>query len=225
MTTIYRNDIIAKIRRAIDDIVPSATDSFTDDTNDELWQAVEHAVEQLLMELPADALIPEDGSALTVTQGPDGTGYISLPADSPQDPSSPSFLRFISLKFSTWLSPVYTLIEPGSDEQMRQRSSWGRGTPEKPRAMLDGTEDSPILRFWSVGKTGNPPSYDYTVEILNYIPMPTVNPASTDPQSPTDANIVCALKPVAVKAVIYRAASIFFDGKKEPETADKFRNI
>lgn len=218
MTTIYRNDIIAQIRRAIDDIVPSATDSFTENTNDELWQAVQHAVEQLLLELPVDALIPQNGSSSNVLQTypADGTGLIELPV---------TFLRFISLKFSTWPSPVYTLIEPGSDEEMRQRSSWGRGTPEKPRAMIDGTEDSPILRFWSVGKTGNPPSYDYTVDILNYIPMPTVNPVSTDPQSPTDANIVCALRPVAVKAVIYRAASIFFDGKKEPETADKFRNI
>ena len=92
--------------------------------------------------------------------------------------------------------------------------------------MIDGTEDEPILRFWSAGKTGNPPSYDYTVDILNYIPMPTVAPV-TNPQTGDiiDYSIECALKDVAIKAVIYRAASIFFEGKKEPETAEKFRNI
>lgn len=221
MTTILKSDIIVQIRRAIDDILPEATDSFTVNTDNELWQAVQHAVEQLLLELPMDALIPEDGSSQTVVHGSgdadDGTGHIELPD---------TFLRFISLKFSTWLSPVYTLIEPGSDEEMRQRSSWGRGTPEKPRAMIDGTEENPILRFWSVGKTGTPPTYDYAVDILNYIPMPTVAPV-TNPQTGDiiDYTIECALKDVAVKAVIYRAASIFFDGKKEPETADKFRNI
>lgn len=221
MTTILKSEIIAKIRRAIDDILPLATDDFTVNTDNELWQAVQHAVEQLLLEMPADALIPEDGSSQTVVHGSggadDGTGYIELPV---------AFLRFMSLKFSTWPSPVYALIEPGSDEEMRQRSSWGRGTPEKPRAMIDGTEDEPILRFWSVGKTGATPAYDYTVDILNYIPMPTVS-AVTNPQTGDiiDYSIECALKDVAIKAVIYRAASIFFDGKKEPETAEKFRNI
>jgi len=223
MTTILKSDIIAKIRRAIDDILPEATDSFTVNTDSELWQAVQHAVEQLLLEMPAEALIPQDGSALTTSSNGDGSGYIVLPD---------TFLRFICLKLGTWVSPVYTLIEPGSDEEMRQRSLWGRGTPEKPKAMLDTKSVSSsiknILRFWSIEKTGTPPIYAPTIEIFNYIPMPTVTDEVVDPQThqvTTPASIECALKDVAVKAVIYRAASIFFEGKKEPETADKFRNI
>ena len=49
---ISKTDIIAKIRRAIDDIVPTATDSFTNDTDAELWQATSQAVQALLEELP-----------------------------------------------------------------------------------------------------------------------------------------------------------------------------
>ena len=221
--TIYKADITGKIRKAIDDIMPSASDSFTANTDAELWQATQHAVEQLLLELPLEMM--DHSSMLPLasgahTQNADGSGYVKV-AD--------GFLRFVSMKLSTWLSPVYVLIEPGSDEEMRQRTRWGRGTPEKPRVMLDSdASGNTVLRYWTAGKSGTPPQYVHTVEQLNYIPMPTVTDAVIDQtthQVTTDAHITCALKSVAEKAVIYRAASIFFEGKKEPETADKFRNI
>lgn len=48
---ITKSDIVAKIRTAIDDIL-SVSDSFSADTDNELWQAAWHAVESLQETLP-----------------------------------------------------------------------------------------------------------------------------------------------------------------------------
>lgn len=221
---ITKPDIIAKIRKAIDDIEPSVADSFSANTDNELWQAVQHAVEQLLLELPVDVLEPQTmlplGGGDQVTNA-DGSGYVITPDGSG---TNKQLLRFISMKLTTWTSPVYSLIEAGSDEEMRQRSLWGRGTPDKPKVMLDSDADGKtILRYWTAGKESG--SYVHTIDLLNYIPMPTVVAEDPTATPPVVASITCALKGVAEKAVIYRAASIFFEGKKEPEAAEKFRNI
>jgi len=196
---ITKGNIISEIRHAIDDIAPSITDSFTDNTDDELWQAVQHAVGSLLMELPIDLLEPVLQEN-PVIRSNDWDGYIMLDDD---------FLRFVSLDVGGWIHPVYELIEPGSDEEKRQSSSWGRATEEKPKAMLtyypeDGKR---CLRYWG---TNNP-----VVNHLLYIPMYSVE----------NGTISCALKEAAKPMVIYRSAAIFFEGKKDSDTADKFKNL
>lgn len=219
---IERDDIIAKIRTAIDDIVPTATDSFTDDTDAELWQATWHAVQALLLELPLDMLEPSSMLPLSAATPPvppyqttntDGSGSIVLSDD---------FLRFVSLQLSNWLRPATELMEPGSDEALSQTSKWSRGTPEKPRAMIDyGADGSQILRYWTAGKSGG--SYVHTVSILNYIPKAQME-EDTQNES-TTYTITCALKDTAEPLVINHAAAIFFEGKKEPDIAEKFRNM
>ena len=233
---ISKTDIIAKIRKAIDDIAPSATDSFSDatdsfsdNTDAELWQAAFHAVQSLENELPvemlsakaqdtvqdedsadhplyiglvsgSEVLVYQDGAswklshdaatnpdtAVTIDAGTiptpkthveaplasgfaDGSGIISLASD---------FLRFVSLKLVTWAGSVYSLIEPGSDDEMRQRSAWGRGTASKPKVLLDYDTANDVfrLRYWTAGKTGG--IYDHTIESLYYIPK-AVQDAST----------------------------------------------
>lgn len=267
---ISKTDIIAKIRKVIDDIAPettpATTDSFSSNTEDELWQAAFHAVQSLESEMPVDmmsakaqntvqdkdsadhplyiglvsgneVLVYQDGDSwkrshdaatnpdtvVTIDAGTiptpkthvetplasgfaDGSGIISLASD---------FLRFVSLKLATWAGPVYSLIEPGSDDEMRQRSAWGRGTASKPKVLLeyDTANDVFRLRYWCAGKSGG--TYDHTIESLYYIPKAVQ----------TTTTITTALKDTAEKAVIYQAAAIFFEGKKESETADKFRNI
>lgn len=253
---ILQSDIIAKIRTAIDDIVPEAADSFTDDTDTELWQAAQHAVERLLQELPIAMLVPrsifEDMSLSEVDGHADvsleGIGRIKLPE---------KFLRFVSLRMKGWSSPVYTLIEPGSDEEIRQRSTWGRGTPDKPKVMMTFISDQDghqnyyaprVLKFWTAALKNDNTQYEDLIQELNYIPMSTVSYPETPEPTPTPSESVeetrevtrdavssassdeepyidCALRPEAEKAVIYQAASIFFEGKKEPDTAEKFRNI
>lgn len=213
---IEKSVIIGKIRTAIDDIAPSVTDSFTDDTNTELWQATWHAVQVLLLELPLDMLEPSAMEDLSATENDDGSGSIDLSDD---------FLRFVSLQLRTWLRPVTELMEPGSNEALSQTSKWSRGTPEKPRAMIDYDDDgNQILRYWTAGKVNG--TYDHTISILNYIPMAEQVSTQQEGQvTPAVPYITCVLKDTAEPLVINRAAAIFFEGKKEPETAEKFRNM
>lgn len=210
---IEREDIIAKIRTAIDDIVPTATDSFTDDTDTELWQATWHAVQALLLELPLDMLEPSSMLPVNATGNSDGSGYILL---------DDNYLRFVSFQLSGWLRPVTELMEPGSDEALSQTSKWGRGTPEKPRAMIDyGADGSRILRYWTAGKDNG--SYVHTVSILNYIPKAQMEEDTQNDS--TTYTITCVLKDTAEPIVINHAAAVFFEGKKEPGIAEKFRNM
>lgn len=190
---ISKTDIIAKIRRAIDDIVPTATDSFTNDTDAELWQATSQAVQALLEELPLKHMEPSVGTSATSTTADGGTDIV-LPN---------GFLRFVNVRLNGWLGDLSELMEPDSDDARRQRSSWGRGTAEKPKAMIrNNAAGNLILSCWPSG----------TITLLNYIPKAVV---ATD-------TVTCALKDYCERLVIFRAAAIFFEGKKEPETAAKF---
>ena len=112
----------------------------------------------------------------------------------------------VNVRLNSWAGPVSELIERDSDEHKRQRSPWSRGTAEKPRAMLDfNASGALVMACWPSG----------TKLILNYIPR----------ASATASTITCALKDECLRLVIYRAASIFFEGKKEGEVAEKFRNL
>ena len=190
---IGKTDIIAKIRKAIDDVVPTATDSFTNDTDNELWQAVFQAVQALLEELPLKMMNPSSGN-LSVSTVQDGGSDIVLPA---------GFLRFVNVRLTGWTGPLGELMEPDSDDARRQRSPWSRGTVEKPKAMIHhNASGALILSCWPSGE----------ISILNYIP-----------KAEATADIVtCALKDETERLVIFRAAAIFFEGKKEPDTAAKF---
>ena len=215
---IEKGKIITMIRTAIDDIVPTADDSFKGDTEDELWQAVQHAVTALSMELPLDLLnvsIKNDSGTVDENKG---FAYSLLPDD---------YLRFVSLDVAGWAGMLSELIEPGSDAEKMQRSRWSRGTASKPKAMIDHDGDGKKVIVWWPG--------DETHKSVQfwYIPVPKLtegndsdetNSDDSDAET-TDPYITCALKEAALPAVIYRAASIFFEGKKEPETAEKFRNI
>jgi hypothetical protein len=57
-----------------------------------------------------------------------------------------------------------------------------------------------------------------TTATLTYIAIPELAEAAAP-------HIVCAIRPEAEKEIVYRAASIFFEGKKEGEIAEKFRNL
>lgn len=224
---IDKDDITGKIRTAIDDIVPDAADSFTDDTDAELWQATWHAVQSLLLELPLAMLSPSSLLPLNATNNTtppysvantDGTGHIVLPD---------TFLRFVALQLTTWLRPVTELMETDSEEALSQTSRWGRGTPEKPRAMLDhDAAGRLILRYWTAGKPNG--TYDHGVSILNHIPKAQLENGqsqSANNDQPSNPYITCALKDETERLVINRAASIFFEGKKEDSLADRFRTL
>ena len=190
---IAKTDIIAKIRKAIDDVVPTATDSFTTDTDNELWQATFQAVQALLEELPLRMMNPSSGNLSTSTTQDCGSDIV-LPA---------GFLRFVDVRLSGWAGPLSELMEPDSDDAKRQRSPWSRGTAEKPKAMIHHNASAAlIMSCWPSG----------SISVLNYIPKAEA----------TATTVTCALKDETERLVIFRAAAIFFEGKKEPETAAKF---
>lgn len=198
---ISKNDIVAKIRTAIDDVTPTASDSFTDNTDNELWQAAQHAAQALLEELPFDMLDISVDSLTGTADSDRGSMYSKVDS---------SFLRFVSIDITGTSGVLNELIEPGSNEAKMQRSPWSRGSNTKPKAMLDhdNTDGARIIVWWP-GDSAN------SKATLRYIPEATITSSSID----------CAVRSEAERMVIYRAAAIFFEGKKEPETAEKFKNI
>lgn len=201
--TITVSTATEKVRKAIDDIAPSVTDSFKSDVDAEIAQALLHATEQLSVELPLSMLKPSkatigngDGEwRNTDNSSTNGSGAITL---------GDTFLRFAGMLGSGWNGMLYELMEPASDEEKRQRSTWSRGSKSKPKATLESdASGNKVLRYWP---------YTATIIQLNYIQRPTESSGS----------ITCDLKSECEKYVIYRAAAIFLEGKKESDTAAKF---
>lgn len=205
--------LTTEVRKALDDIAPTGiTDSFADDVNAEIEQALEHAATHLSRELPLEMLEPEVIDNTTAepewsrTEGENGSGMIVLPAD---------FLRFGALDMQEWTATVRELIEPGSESEHQQRSKWSRGSNEKPRAMLDNVivtdggqnnrQTHQVLRYW-------PGSQDNELERLVYVPQVRVS----------NGELICALKAECEKNLIYLTCRIFLEGKKEHTAAEKF---
>ena len=206
--TANKSDIVTLIRTAIDDILPTGmSDSFTANTDSELWQATCQAVDALLLELPLNLL---DASVEILTGASDENRGMSC-GNLPED-----FLRFVSLDINGCAGVLWELTEPGSDAERMQRSAWSRGTSTKPKAMIDNDVNGNRMMAWWPGGNGHDSAQ------LSYIQTATVTPANPNADPQTEANIECAIRNEAERLVIYRAASIFFEGKKETETAEKF---
>lgn len=225
---IGKTDIIGKIRTAIDDIVMSTItmDTFKDDVDKELWQATWHAAIELSRELPINML---DATVKPLTGTYDsarGFAYGELPEE---------YLRFVSIDIHDTAGILTELIEPGSDMEKMQRSPWSRGTATKPKAMLDHDENgNKVIVWWPGDKTHNS-------ALLTYVAVPTwgtpdeepsgTEPAGTEAETAEETSdseqegISCAIREDAERLVIYRAASIFFEGKKEETIAEKFRTM
>lgn len=206
--TITKADIIGKIRKAIDDIVSSGiTDSFVEDTDAELWQAVFHACTELSQELPLNLLDVSIESLAGTYDSSRGFSYSELPDD---------YLRFVSIDIKGCASVLFELIEPGSEAEKMQRSVWTRATATKPKAMPDHDEQGNKVIVWWPGGDGHDSAE------LGYIAAPELTETEDTPAVPI---INCSLRDEAERLVIYRAASIFFEGKKEGDIAEKFRNL
>ena len=207
---ITRAAILPKIRTAIDDIKPSdVEDSFAQNTDDELWQATFHAVEELSLELPLNLLDVSIKSLTGVYDSSRVHSYGVLPDD---------YLRFVSLDIEGCAGVLFELIESGSEAEKMQRSVWTRATATKPKAMPDHDEQGNKVVVWWPGGDGHDSAE------LGYIATPALVNTATEEITTVPA-IVCSLRDEAERLVIWRAASIFFEGKKESEIADKFRNI
>ena len=196
----------AGVRKALDDITPGVVDTFTNDADAEIDQALLHAAISLSKQLALDMVSPTVvSSGLTSgTRESDGSAYIQLP---------PDFLRFVSFTTANWVSVVSELIERGSDAEKHQRTPWSRGTASKPKAMLDSivngnpATSKDVLRYW--------PGTDTDAPTLVYVKTAKIETNTLE----------CALKDECEKNVIYMACRIFLEGKKEHVSAEKFAQL
>lgn len=207
---ITKTDIITKIRTAIDDIIPSGvTDNFTSNTDNELWQAVQHTVTSLSENLPVNLLDISVESLNGTVDTARGFAYGEVPEE---------FLRFVSIDIAGTSGILNELIEPGSNMEKMQRSPWSRGSNTKPKAMMDHDETGEKVIVWWPGDEAHDTAQ------LFYIKLPKLYTQTTETITTVPA-IDCAIREEAEQMIIYQAAAIFFEGKKESETAEKFKNI
>lgn len=202
-------DMIRKVRIAIDEQVPVDTESdFTERLDEEIRHALRTACIQLCGELPLDMLLPTTLANADISihvTNTDGTGMISLPHD---------FLRLVKFKLNSWVQSVRQLTDPLSNEGRMQASTWTRGTPEKPKAMLGETRSGyRMLEYYTAGKNNN--AYDHTVECFCYVGSPS--------ESGDSMNL--PIKQSCIPLIIYRAAGIVMEGKQNGDLADRFYKL
>lgn len=217
--------LVGKVRIAIDEIVKDGfDDDFTVDADTEIRQALQYAMNQLLDEVPLEALTPVDlcevvGDMDSVHEKfIDGSGIILLPDN---------FLRLVSFKLHSWRLPVHDVLDPMSDEYKRQASVWGRGSCHKPRVVVTPSVGGHLrLQYWTAGRRAvpitavgelpspsSPTYYDHAIDYLQYIPSITIDDEA--------ATIDSCLNGACEMQLVYRAAGIFLEGKKEGNLAQR----
>lgn len=204
-------DLIEKVRTAIDEMVVEGADEDFDDLLDtEIRQALFMAGRRLMSELPVEHLPVTTLTESNITvhvENSDGSGQIGLADD---------FLRFVELRLASWQSSVWDLIEPGSNLAAMQACEWTRGCPEKPKAMMgpavtkNNVTATRSLRYWTAGKISG--QYDHTVEVLAYV---------KDLDSTQDTDLL-KLADAHELRLVYIAAGILMEGKQHGDLAERF---
>lgn len=207
---INKTDIIKKVRIAIDEIMPESAqtiDTFRDDLDAEIWQAVRIAAEQLSLELPRELLQPVSVEDVTVEGGTvDGDRYVSVDAS--------KYLALYELRMSDWKMSVTSTFMPGGDEEMQQLTKWTRGTVWKPRVMEAVYGDKVRLYYWV--------SSANTVKRFSYVPRPYF---SKSQGATADDQLTTGLQQSAESYIIYRAGRLVMTGKKETALAQEMEAI
>lgn len=197
-------NLTAKVRKALDDIAPGVSETFSDNVNAEIGQAVLQAAEMVVMEAPVHLLVPTVKISADTNLINDTVNHkLTLPSTA---------IRLVELKMADWSIVLREFLDPASDEAKMQRSSWGCGSIDKPKAMVtfnnkvdeiaNSTGRLDVFYWSSAGTLGH----------IAYVEKPTGDGSS----------LVCAVKDILEKNIIYRACQIFLEGKKEAATAEKF---
>ncbi len=204
------DDIVSKVRTAIDDITRDADEEFTKDADTEIKQAVVLAAMRVSKAAPLDMLEPVTAAGMVQTENKDGSGNIVVPKD---------YLCLVELRLKSWGRSIYTLMDSGSNEAAMQISMWSRGTAQKPKAML--AHDSlgrRIIRYWSAGRKTQRQKdgrlkqvYDHAIDTFAYEPVPSIN----------GDELKAGVTEECMSHIIYMAAGIFLTGKKEDGLAAK----
>lgn len=237
---VLMSDLVKEMRIAMDEVIhDEVNDIIADDSDKEMKQAIETAAQQILLQAPAQMILPkrvevslnesgkQDYDAIQ-TQYTDGHGSLVIPDD---------WLRLVELRLRSWQSTLTMLMEPGSKEAQMQASRWTRGTPQKPKGMIttSPTTGKRVLMYWTAGRydanhaeaTGR--VYDHEVELFTYIPyqklVDVYSTVTGHENEVTDQKIILSLTDECKKYLIYRAISIFLISKKESDLAEKYNQL
>jgi hypothetical protein len=224
------DDIIKEVRIAIDEIAKDNDDDFMQDQDTEIRYAILAAANQVLLEAPAGFLRPEPVTVganndydAAQTQFTDGHGSVVLPDN---------FLKLFEFKLISWQSSVRELMDPGSQEAKMQASTWSRGTPQKPKAMLTtDANGNRVLMYWTAGRYTQPPSsatnnvFNHTIEAFYYIPTAEIVDVTPSDGTAAVQTLKVALTDSAENNLIYRAAALFLEGKKEKDLSERMRQL
>lgn len=195
-------DMVDKLHTIIDDVKRTdGEDDFTQDKDTELREALLPGADQIISEAAPAMLMPQSYAA-TITASTDSDEHceVSLPDD---------FYMLYELRLKPWKSSVETLLDPGSQEVKMQSCSWTRGSNEKPRATMS-LNDSKCLFCWPKATE---------VSRFLYIPHSKIV---------TENNVEylsAALMDNSLYQILYRAAGIFMEAKKESTLADRFYTL
>lgn len=222
------SDLIKKVRIAIDEITKGNNDDFVTDADTEIQNAIETSANQILLEAPVGFLKPVPVSVgnnndydAAQTKYTDGHGSVVVPDD---------FLKIFEFRLNSWQSSIRELMNPGSQEVKMQASPWSHGTPQKPKAMM--TTDSNgnrILMYWTAGEHQDNGAvgevYDHTIDTFTYLPKASIINVTGSDGTTIVPTLDAALIDAAEKNIVYRAAGIFLEGKKEKDLADRLYQL
>lgn len=231
-------DMVDRLHVIIDDVKRTdGDDDFSEDKDTELREALLTGAEQVTGAAPRSVLVPKAVAAglaidgdydydAAQTEYTDGHGAVMIPDD---------WLRLYELKLRSWSGTVTTLMDSESDEAKMQASRWSRGTPQKPKAMLGyDDEGRRVVVYWTAGRyakygTALDSVYDHKIDRFLYVPQPDFETETTTiakeggkTESTSTEYLNIPLTEACEKAVLYRAAGVFMEAKKESTLADKF---
>lgn len=228
-------DMVDKLHVIIDDVKRTdGEDDFSEDKDTELREALLTGAEQLVSEAPFDKLLPQKVTAslgnvqdydAIQQEYTDGHGSLTVPED---------FSRLGELKLKSWSQTLRQLLEPDSQGAHMQACRWTRGTPQKPAALLStDTNGNRIILYWTAGRYQYPNGesmtqvYDHKIEKFTYIPEPRIEEETTtvDSKTTTTEYLIIPLTDNCEKPLLYRAAGIFMESKKESTLADRLYNL
>ena len=225
-------EAIIQLRVIIDDIMRTdGEDDFTSDADAELRSSLLRGAEQLVSEAPWSNLLPSPVKASLGTnqdydaiqqEYTDGHGTLVVPSD---------FYRLGELKLRSWSQTLRTLIDPDSPSALMQASRWTRGTPQKPVAILStDAQGNRIIMYWSAGRYSYPNGdamrqvYDHKIETFTYLPTPRFETVNVEGGTSTEY-LVIPLTSSCERALLYRAAGIYMEAKKESALADRLYGL
>lgn len=228
-------EMLDKLHVIIDDVRRTdGDDDFSEDKDTELKEALLTGADQLVSEAPIDKLLPQKVTAslgnvqdydAIQQEYTDGHGSLIVPED---------FSRLGELKLKSWSQTLRHLLDPDSDGARMQACRWTRGTPQKPAALLStDASGNRIILYWTAGRYQYPNGeamtqvYDHKIEKFTYIPLPRIEEEKTvqDGTTTTTEYLIIALTDDCEKPLLYRAAGIFMESKKESALADRMYNL